>query len=62
MPRFEWCLHNRATGIMLYYPRNFGISVGFKRASGDYDWHEIKFNNDSRDCQYLSNKVVANSD
>ena len=46
----------------LYYPRNFGISVGFKRASGDYDWHEIKFNNDSRDWQYLSNKVVANSD
>jgi RHS repeat-associated protein len=53
-----WAKGNSAP---LSYPKNFCLSIGFKLPSGDYEWHETYFNNDSTQWQYISNKIVANN-
>jgi RHS repeat-associated protein len=53
---------SKADSSPIYGSRNFGITVGFKLPSGDYEWHDSVFNTDSTQWQYLSKKIVAKSD
>ena len=42
---------------------NFGLSLGFKMANGDYEWYGgAYFNEDSNEWQYTSNVIVAKKD
>jgi RHS repeat-associated protein len=53
---------SKADSAPLSSPRSFSITLGLKSASGDYEWHDLVFNTDSSQWQYMSKKIAAESD
>ncbi|MHC1731936.1 MAG: DNRLRE domain-containing protein [Bacteroidales bacterium] len=52
----------KADSVPIYDSRKFSLTIGLKLPSGDYEWHDAAFNTDSSQWQYLSKKIVSNSD
>lgn len=42
--------------------RNFAISIGILKTDGTFQWEKINFNEDILDWQYVSGRIIANSD